>query len=224
MEFTDDALVLRTTNYGENDRMVTLLSAGHGKMSAAMKGVRKAGAKLNFAAQHFCFAEFTLAERAGRHTVTGASLYDGFYSLREDMAKYYSGVCVLEACDSLLLEGMPAGRLLVEAVGALTEICSENEYALVRFLCTALTMAGYPLELPERNVKRFDFGSGQFTGDSSSGVPVSESTVETLRFCLNGGGTPSSDGRKRALRLLRAFFSYETESDLPALGELLGFI
>jgi len=223
MEFTDDALVLRTTNYGESDRMVTLLSAGHGKISAAMKGVRKAGAKLNFASQPFCFAEYTLAERAGRHTVTGASLYDGFYSLREDVAKYYAGACVLEACDSLLLEGMPAGRLLVEAVGALNEICSDDEYALVRFLCTALGMAGYPIELPAGYVKRFDFGSGQFT-DSASGVPVSESTVETLRFCLGGEGTPSLDGRKRALRLLRAFFFYETESDLPALGELLGFI
>ena len=57
MEFTEDALVIRTANYGENDRMITLLSAGRGKFGAAMKGVRKAGAKLNFAAQPFCFAE-----------------------------------------------------------------------------------------------------------------------------------------------------------------------
>ena len=37
MDYTEDALVLRTVNFGENDRMVTLLTAGRGKISAAMK-------------------------------------------------------------------------------------------------------------------------------------------------------------------------------------------
>lgn len=219
MDYTEDALVLRTVNFGENDKMVTLLTAGRGKISAAMKGVRKATARLNFAAQPFCFAEYTLAERAGRRTVTGASLYDGFYALREDMEKYYAGICVLEACDALVLEEMPSDEFLVAAVEALGAIGAGEEYALVKFLCDALRFAGYPVELPAGEAKRFSFASGAFCDEE--GVPVSESTVETLRFVLSGEGTPSPDGKKRALRLLRAFFSYQTESDLPTLGELL---
>ncbi len=224
MEFTEDALVLRTVNYGENDRMVTLLTAGRGKIGAAMKGVRKAGAKLNFAAQPFCFAEYTLAERAGRKTVINASLYDGFYSLREDMKTYYTAVCVLEACDALLPEEMPSGELLVFAVNALKDLCAGKEYALVSFLCEALALAGYPLNLSaEGEIKRFDFESGAFSLEGN-GVPVSESTVNMLRFALNSGGKADPDGYKRALRLLRAYFLYETESDLPTLGELLNVL
>ena len=70
MEFTEDALVIRTANYGESDRMITLVSAGRGKFGAAMKGVRKAGAKLNFAAQPFVLPDIrspsARAERRSR--------------------------------------------------------------------------------------------------------------------------------------------------------------
>ncbi len=224
MEFTEDALVIRTANYGESDRMVTLLSAGRGKFGAAMKGVRKAGAKLNFAAQPFCFAEYTFAERAGRKTVTSASLYDGFYALREDVKTYYSAICVLETCDALLPEDLPSEGMLVSAVSALKKLCAGEEYALAEFLCRALELSGYPLELcADGAVNKFDFESGSFSWDGA-GAPVSESTVQTLRFVLGMRGVPSPDGYKRALRLLRSFLSYVTETDIPTLGELLDIL
>ena len=223
MEFTEDALVLRTVNYGESDRMVTLLTAGRGKVGAAMKGVRKAGAKLNFAAQPFCFAEYTVAERAGRKTVISASLHDGFYNLREDMTTYYTAICVLEACDALLPEEMPAGPMLVAAVSALKKLCAGEEYALVGFLMEALSLSGYPVELPqEGDCNKFDFESGMFSSDGA-GVSVSASTVQMLR-AMRGNGAPSLDGYKRALRLLRSYFSFQTDTDIPTLGELLNIL
>jgi len=57
MDFKTDALLLRACDYGENDKIVTLLTSDRGKLSAGVKGVKKAGAKLRFAAQPFCFAE-----------------------------------------------------------------------------------------------------------------------------------------------------------------------
>lgn len=43
MKFKADALLLRAVDYGENDRIATLLTAERGKIGAALKGVRKAG-------------------------------------------------------------------------------------------------------------------------------------------------------------------------------------
>ena len=68
MEFKADALVLRAADWGEYDKIVTLFTAERGKLSAALKGVKRAGAKLKFAAQPFCFAEFVFVEKAGRPT------------------------------------------------------------------------------------------------------------------------------------------------------------
>ena len=57
MDFKSDALLIKSCDYGESDKIITLLTADRGKLTAGMKGVRKAGAKLRFAAQPFCFAE-----------------------------------------------------------------------------------------------------------------------------------------------------------------------
>lgn len=43
MEFKADALVLRAADWGEYDKIVTLFTAERGKLSAALKGVKRAG-------------------------------------------------------------------------------------------------------------------------------------------------------------------------------------
>lgn len=235
MDFKTDALLLRAADYGENDKMVTLLSAERGKFGAAMKGVRRQGAKLRFAAQPFCFAEYTVAERSGRKTVTSAFLYDGFYALRESVETFYAAASVTEICDVLSLEGMACGKLLVAAVGALEEFCGGGSaFALVRFLLKALQFAGYPVRA--ENVcpvcgatlsgrMRFDMERGAFycTG-CSTGVPASESTCKTVRAALRGETETGEDGVRRALRLLLAYLNYHTESRLSVCEEYVRMV
>lgn len=236
MEYKADALALRAADYGESNRMVTLLTADRGKIGAAMKGVRKAGAKLNFASQPFCFAEYVFAESGGRYTVTQASLHDGFYGLRGDLLKFYAGASVLEACDVFSQEGMEAGELLVAAVKALNVIETEEGHtmsAAVAFLLRALRLAGYPVTAGDCPVcgkkiqgkRYFDMTSGAFTCSACAvGVPASASTYETIAALKSGAEGGTADGEKRALRLLKAYVGYETEAELPALGELIALL
>ena len=165
MEFKADALVLRAADWGEYDKIVTLFTAERGKLSAALKGVKRAGAKLKFAAQPFCFAEFVFVEKSGRNTVISASLHDGFYALREDIACYYAAVVLCEACDQLLFEGIESPTLFLAAVRTLEALssCAEgaggegrledgksgSSYVLLQFLLTALKEAGYPVSAGE---------------------------------------------------------------------------
>lgn len=104
MEFKTDALVIKATDYKENDKLLNLFTPSRGKLTAGIRGVRKPKAKLAFAAQPFCFAEYVLAEKGGRYTVTAAYLYDGFFALRTDIVRYYAACAVLEICDALLVE------------------------------------------------------------------------------------------------------------------------
>ena len=241
MDLKMDALLLRAADYGENDRMVTLLTAERGKLGAAMKGVRKAGAKLRFASQPFCFAEYVFAEKNGRNTVTQASLHDGFYDLRTNVGAYYAAACVTEACDLFAMENMAAGPLLVCAVTALESI-EQNLDApnapLVKFLAEAVMLAGYPLSAGDCPVcgkkisgrRFFDLRTGSFNcAECAVGVPASESTYRALRETILriGGGEAEgeehaeADGYVRALRLLRAYISYQTDADLPALSQYI---
>lgn len=236
MEIKTDALLLRAVDYGESDKLATLLTAERGKLSAALKGVKKAGAKLRFAAQPFCFAEYVLAEKSGRHTVISASLHDGFFPLTEDVTSFYGGAVVTEACDKLVYEGMEGGSPLLAAISALKELCAgQGAMAVIRFLLQALRMAGYPVCLDDcagcgRKLYGklfFDLESGHFfCGECAKGTPASEVTYRTLRRALfgeegEGQQEGEKEGEKRALRLLYSYFAYQTDTELKSLAEYI---
>ena len=50
MQHVVNAVMLRASDYNENDKILTLLTAEKGKITAGIKGVKKAAAKLKFAA------------------------------------------------------------------------------------------------------------------------------------------------------------------------------
>jgi DNA repair protein RecO (recombination protein O) len=239
MEEKYNALVLRAIDYKDNDKLLTLFAAGKGKMTAALKGVKKASAKLKFAAQPFCFAEFVFAERSGRYTVTSAYLHDGFYSLREDIGKFYAASAVLEICDKLLPEEMPGDELFVRAVHTLGEICQKNEgFALLTFLLSALALAGYKIDTgncpdcgnPVLHTPYFDFDRGAFCcADCPTDTRVSEITYRTICNAEQNKEQPlglkiDSDGVKRALRLLKEYFIRKTDQIPDCLGEYIRLI
>lgn len=233
MQFKSDALMLRYADYRESDRMVTLLTA-EGKLSASMKGVRKGGAKLSFAAQPFCFGEYVFAQSAGRNTVISASVYDGFYPLREDIRRFYAAAAVTEACDKLVYENTESGAFLLLAVQALKELClvsgEQSGGVLVRFLLRALSLAGYAVRADRcpvcgavpQGVLRFSMEEGAFTClECSEGVKASESTFSTVRAALSSEEIGEGEGVLRALRLLSVYFESRTETQLSALKEFL---
>ena len=148
MEEKLTGLVLSKTEYGENDRIVKIFTLEKGTVSAAFKGVKKAGAKLKFASEPFCFAEFTLSERLGRRTVTGASLNDSFYPLRADVNRYFAGGTVLEFIRCFAKENITSPTLFFKAIDCLKEMAYGSvlpRRALADFLFSALAISGYAL-------------------------------------------------------------------------------
>ena len=235
MLYKTDALVLRAADYGENDKMITLFSLQYGKISAALKGVKKAGAKLRFAAQPFCFAEFVLARKGERNTVTSAALTDGFYPLREDIGKFYAASCVTGICDAVLYGGIVNEELFLRAVTALREMCAGDEAeTLISFFLKALELSGYMLDLSGcaecgavlSGKAFFDVAEGRFyCADCARGAGVSESTLHVLQKCAGNEYDASkitADGKRRALKLLYAYFRSKTDAQVKALGEYIG--
>jgi len=74
-----DAIVLKSQDYKENDKIVYLFSPAEGKFSAVLKGVKKASAKLKFAGEPFCFAEYTCVRRGDMATVINAMEKESFF-------------------------------------------------------------------------------------------------------------------------------------------------
>lgn len=238
METKVNAVVLRAADYGEYDKILTLLTAENGKISAGIKGVKRAGAKLRFAAQPFCFAEYILSARGDRFTVINASECESFYDLRTDILKFYAASAALEAADGLTYDGADGGGIFSATVRTLSEMCGGEECdALITYLLFALRKSGYGIaaercaecgrELFGDEKLRFDFDSGSFTCyDCGDGAGVSAATYNLLRK-IDGKSydekrlTDARDGRKRALRLLREYLSYKTGLAFKSLSEYI---
>ena len=237
-EIKVNALMLRAVDYRENDKILTLLTAEMGRITAGIKGVKKANAKLRFAAQPFCFAEYILAERGGRYTVTQASECESFYELRCDVDKYYAACAVCEGAINLTEEGDESREIFALCIKALRDMCvSDQKMALISFLLSALKACGYGISLASfcpvcgsrldgAEKLRFDLRSGSFTcWDCSSFSGVSEQTFKTL-LIADGKltGTAEEEGKKRALKLLREYITHKLDARCVCLTDYINLM
>lgn len=174
MEIKTDAIVLQTIDYKDNDKLLTLFSPTLGKITAGIRGVKKPTAKLAFSAQPFCFAEYVLAEKGGRYTVTGAYLHESFFSLRYDIVRFYAACAATELCLSILMENEEYEGLFIGLIECLKALSLEEQdpaEVVATFALIALRESGYPLDLSYLeecggdigDKLWFDFSDGRFT-------------------------------------------------------------
>ncbi len=236
MEIKTEAIVLQSIDYKDNDKLLTLFSPTLGKITAGARGVKKPKAKLAFSAQPFCFAEYILAEKGGRYTVTNAYMHESFFSLRYDIVRFYAACAAAEICLAILYENENYEGLfigLIECLKSLALAEDDSAEALAGFTLIALHESGYPLDLGfleecEGDIGEklwFDFADGKFATFErcSQGERASLSTYHVLRKCagLTYEENALRGGRKRALRLLKAYLIEKTEAKFENLGELI---
>ena len=82
------ALVLKTCNMNDNDKLVTLFCLGYGRMTAIAKGVRSHKHKDFSSLQQFCYSDIILtSKQGGLYTVSSSQVVNNFFDLRNDVLK-----------------------------------------------------------------------------------------------------------------------------------------
>ena len=76
------AVVIRTADYKDNDKMLTLLTKEYGRMSANARGAKKQTSKLFSAASLFCCGEYAFYEKDGRFGLKGCEIKRTFFNLQ----------------------------------------------------------------------------------------------------------------------------------------------
>lgn len=238
MEKKVNGIVIRAVSYGEADKILTIYTLEEGLVSARIKGVKKAGAKLKACSEPFCFAEFVLASSSNRNVVTGASIYDGFYGLREDVIKFYAGSVVLGFLRVFGLEEADKNLFdcAVTAIKNLTYSDVNPYEETVSFVLGGLKAAGYEINTEGccrcgaaiAGTSFFDMKSGAFVCKNCAeegDMRVSLSTYNILKEASEGAKDEeiSDEKNKRLVKALK-FLSYYTETKasegIKALKEL----
>ena len=238
MDVTTRGIVLKATDYKENDKLILLYSVEYGKITVHAKGVRKGTAKLKFAADQFCFGLYELSKADDRFTLKTCDQLERFYSLREDVAVYYAACTVAECLADYTEEGQSEPDVFVETLKALTALSDGTEPMTValRYLLGFTALEGLGLQFDrcavcgEKNRKMFlDLQRG---GIVCEGCRTAESlavTPRTLAVCKMVETMPydklknlnfTLEVLKDALQLCYRYISHSF-SPLKSLGELL---
>ena len=85
MLITVKGLVIRETPVGDFDKMLTVLTAEHGKISVFAKGSKKLKSPAFVCSQMFCYAEFVLRKTTDVYYINDCSLVEGFFDIRNTL-------------------------------------------------------------------------------------------------------------------------------------------
>ncbi len=122
---TVTGLVLRETAKGEADKLLTLLTAEHGKMTVLGKGVRSLKNKNMVTTQPYCYATFILSKsRSGIYYISDSDLTEAFFGLRGDLLTLALAAYVCEVAEACSVENsadVPLLRLTLNTLYALSQ-------------------------------------------------------------------------------------------------------
>lgn len=86
--FTIGAVILRETQYKDNDAILTLLTAEKGIISALARGVLNIKSKNRSALQLFCYSELEIQTSGKQYFIKTATLKEQFYNVRNNMENF----------------------------------------------------------------------------------------------------------------------------------------
>ncbi len=105
-------IVVKSIDYLENDKLLTLLTFERGSVTAKAKGVRKKGAKLAYGARQFFCGDFECVESHGRLVITGVARVYDFTDIASDIDKYYMACHFAEIASVVIMQDHPDEEML----------------------------------------------------------------------------------------------------------------
>ncbi len=120
-----DGLVLRETPIGENDKLLTVLTAKEGKLLITAKGARSMRSKVMAVCRMFTYANMEIYEKNDRRWLSGGSVNDSFFGLNSDLEGFSLAAYILQLADEITGEGVEAEDVLRMTLNTL--YCIENK-------------------------------------------------------------------------------------------------
>lgn len=198
MYLTIQGIVLRVSEYGDRDALLTVLTRKHGKLTVKARGLRRRNSPLTGVCQFLAYGEFTLFEYRGQYSINEAHVIELFQKLREDLEKLSLGSYFAQVAEVLSQEDYPTPELqslLLNCLYGLSSLNLPKEQVKAVFELRSACLSGYTPDLFGCHVcgsqmpDRFDLSSGLLECQScrdtaSSGIrlPISPGVLEAMRY------------------------------------------
>ncbi|MBO4894737.1 MAG: DNA repair protein RecO [Clostridia bacterium] len=150
MKFSTDGIVLKASDVGDSDRVLTVLTKDYGVVRAFANGAKRLRSSKQSATQPLCYSHFTFFQSRDSFVVDDAQSIETFFRLRDSienlsLAQYF---CELE-CE-YAPETEPAEdylRLILNCLHMLVTGKKSRKFLKPLFELRILTLAGYMPDL-----------------------------------------------------------------------------
>lgn len=117
--YKTEGVILKRSNYGEADKILTIYTKNYGKVRALAKGVRKITSRKGGNLEIFNHCVLFLAEGRNLHIVTEAQVINSFSRWGDKLSEAAAAFYIVELVDQLTPDGQvsrPVFDLLVETL------------------------------------------------------------------------------------------------------------
>ena len=187
-----DAIVLRRTNYGEADRIITLLTRDYGKIRVMARGVRKSSSKMAGGIELFSECQVSFIKGKGEiDTLVSTRLKKYYGDIITDLPRTQVGYDLLMMMQSATEDDLEQDyySLLATGFANLEEVKLDPLLTRVWFVVQLLGLTGHELELQndasdskldESSAYEFNFESGRF--QVAQNGPYNSTLIKLLRL------------------------------------------
>ena len=219
-------LVLRATDFGDNDKLLTIATESEGKITATVKGGRSLKSKFISVSEQFVYANFGLRKTSKFFYLFDADLIDDFYPIREDLGKMALASYICDVADELCLEGVADDTLLKLTLNSLYALAyrdTPDRIIKAAYEFKAAVVSGFMPELTSCSVCDKEPGGDSFINAAEGTLICSDcitKTQEMTGISSTSVVLPVTSAVLSALRFLeeapvQKFLSFKLNDDLP---------
>ena len=240
-QFKTSAIVIKTLDYGESDRIITLYTSDFGKIKGIAKGAKRSRRRFSNALELFTHSRLIFFDKreSGLVRIEGCDIVSTFPAIREDIRKIAFGSYFAELVDEMTAE-REANPDLFTMLGIFLSLLSDGEaetQILRVFEIRLLSLLGYQPELSRclRCNEPFEHGEETLFSVKMGGVlcercshgyidliPVSLGTARILHVAMEmdvskvGRLKFSKQALSEAEAILSTFIQYHINKELKS--------
>lgn len=106
-----EAIVIRTTDYGESNKVLTVYTKDFGKMGIMARGAKKTKSRLSSVSQLFTHAHFLIQKGSGLGSLSQGEIIHSYRGIKQDIIKTAYGAYMVEFLDKVVEENKPSSAL-----------------------------------------------------------------------------------------------------------------
>ena len=195
-----NGIIISENNFGDSDKMLTMLTPGLGKISCVAKGARRTKSALLAGTQLLCFGEYLMYKGSNTYNINSCETIEVFYNIRTDLDKLKYAVHITKIIRDVTEENQNCYKILqlfLNTLYVISETDKDLNLVLSIFKLRLLSILGFTPRINEcvsskekNDIAYFSIKDNGFKceacGKQDKGsIKINQSTQNAIKYIIS---------------------------------------